>query len=66
MPKDAFEEFLVDIKDQEANVTLGININNLLQILAHSSSDDKLMLEIKDDKSFILIECNSFKKYAIS
>ncbi len=56
MPKDAFEQFLVDIKENEKNVTFGININNLLQILAHSSADDKLSLEIKDDKSFILIE----------
>jgi proliferating cell nuclear antigen PCNA len=56
MPKDSFEEFLVDIKNQEKNVAFGININNFLQILAHSSADDKLSLEIKDDKSFILIE----------
>lgn len=56
MPKDAFEQYLVDIPETEKNVTFGININNLLQILAHSSSDDKLSLEIKDDKSFILIE----------
>lgn len=56
MPKDSFEQFLVDIKNGEKNVSFGININNFLQILAHSSSDDKLCLEIKDDKSFILIE----------
>ncbi|MDD4050166.1 MAG: hypothetical protein PHX47_04145 [Candidatus ainarchaeum sp.] len=56
MPKDSFEEFLVDIKDDEKNIAFGININNFLQILNHSSSDDKLSLEIKDDKSFILIE----------
>lgn len=56
MPKDSFEEFLVDIKEDSENLSFGININNLLQILAHSSNDDKLVLEIKDDKSFILIE----------
>lgn len=56
MPKDSFEEFYVDLKDDDNNMSFGININNLLQILAHSSTDDKLVLEIKDDKSFILIE----------
>jgi len=30
MPKDSFEEFLVDIKDEEKNIAFGINKNNLI------------------------------------
>lgn len=56
MPKDAFEEFIIDLNSDKDKFSFGININNLLQILSHSSSDDKLSLEIKEDKPNILIE----------
>lgn len=62
MPKESFEEYFVDLKEGEESVSFGININNFLQILGHSSADDKLCLEIKDDKSFILIELNGRSK----
>ncbi len=55
MPKDAFDEFVVDL-GSELKISFGININNLLQILSHSNADDKLLLEIKENKSNILIE----------
>ncbi|MFH0906054.1 MAG: hypothetical protein V1824_01815, partial [archaeon] len=57
MPKAAFEEYIVDFsKDLDKKISFGLNINNLLQILSHSSSDDKLSLEIQDNKPMILIE----------
>ena len=56
MPKDSFEEFVVDIPESEEKVSFGINLNNILQILSHSSSDEKLLLEINDNKSTLLIE----------
>jgi DNA polymerase III sliding clamp (beta) subunit (PCNA family) len=41
MPKSAFEEFIADIGQESGNkISFGININNLLQILSHSSADD--------------------------
>jgi len=55
MPKDAFDEFVVDL-GSETKISFGININNLIQILSHSNADDKLLLEIKENKSNILIE----------
>ncbi|MEI8364346.1 MAG: hypothetical protein WCF78_02730 [archaeon] len=55
MPKDAFDEFVVDL-GTESKISFGININNLIQILSHSNADDKLLLEIKENKSNILIE----------
>jgi len=55
MPKEAFDEFVVDLGN-ETKITFGININNLLQILSHSNPDDKLILEIKENKANILIE----------
>ncbi len=55
MPKDAFDEFVVDL-GTETKISFGININNLIQILSHSNADDKLLLEIKENKSNILIE----------
>lgn len=57
MPKSAFEEFIADIGQESGNkISFGININNLLQILSHSSADDKLSIEIKEGKPTILIE----------
>lgn len=57
MPKDAFEEFIVDIGEESASkLSFGININNLLQILSHTNSDDKLSIEIKEGKPSIQIE----------
>jgi len=57
MPKSAFEEFIADIGQESGNkISFGININNLLQILSHSSTDDKLSIEIKEGKPTILIE----------
>lgn len=57
MPKDAFEEFIVDIGQESASkLSFGINISNLLQILSHSNSDDKLSIEIKEGKPSIQIE----------
>jgi DNA polymerase III sliding clamp (beta) subunit (PCNA family) len=56
MPKESFEEFVVDIPEDEEKIAFGININNLLQILSHSTIEDKLVLEINDDKSNIQIE----------
>jgi len=57
MPKSAFEEFIADIGQESSNkISFGININNLLQILSHSSADDKLSIEIKEGKPTILIE----------
>jgi proliferating cell nuclear antigen PCNA len=53
MPKDAFEEFVFDTNDK---LNFGININNLLQILSHSNSDDKLSLEIQEGKPTLLLE----------
>jgi len=57
MPKSAFEEYIADIGEESANkISFGINLNNLLQILSHSNADDKLSIEIKEDKPTILIE----------
>ena len=57
MPKDAFEEFIVDIGEESASkLSFGININNLLQILSHTNADDKLSIEIKEGKPSIQIE----------
>ncbi len=66
MPKDAFEEYVVDMQEAEEKITFGININNLLQILSHSSAEEKLILEIKDDKSSILIELLGKSKRSFS
>lgn len=56
MPKDSFEEFVVDLNEDLDKVAFGINVNNLLQILSHSNNDEKLVLEIKEDKSILQIE----------
>jgi len=56
MHKDAFEKFLVDFPQSTNKISFGININNLLQILSHSTNDDKLSMEILDDKPFLHIE----------
>jgi len=57
MPKDAFEQFVADLsKEKDDKFTFGININNLLQILSHSSADDKLLIEITEGKSSLTIE----------
>ncbi|MDD3178035.1 MAG: hypothetical protein PHR26_00790 [Candidatus ainarchaeum sp.] len=56
MPKDSFEEYVVDLNQDIDKVTFGINVNNLLQILSHSNIDEKLVLEIKEDKSTLQIE----------
>ena len=57
MPKDAFEEFIFDISEAYGEkLSFGININNLLQILSHSNSDDKLSLEIQEGKPTLLLE----------
>jgi len=66
MPKDAFEEFVIDTSEDEDKITFGININNLLQILSHSLADEKLVLEIKEDKSVILIELIGSSKRSFS
>ncbi len=57
MPKDAFEEFIVDFdKNPEEKISFGINISNLLQILAHSNTEDKLSLEIQEEKPTLHIQ----------
>jgi proliferating cell nuclear antigen len=57
MPKEAFDEFIVDMdKDSEEKISFGINISNILQILAHSNADDKLSLEIQEGKPTLLIQ----------
>ncbi len=57
MPKEAFEEFIVDLeKTSEEKISFGININNLLQILSHSNAEDKLSLEVQEEKPTLLIQ----------
>jgi proliferating cell nuclear antigen len=56
MPKEAFDDFVVDLNDDQKEYSFGININNLLQILSHSNSEDKLSLEINENKPNLLIQ----------
>jgi proliferating cell nuclear antigen len=57
MPKDSFEEYIVDLEKQSENkISFGINISNLLQILSHSTSEDKLSLEIQEERPTLLIQ----------
>ena len=66
MPKDAFEEFVVDLKEDQEKVSFGINLNNLLQILSHSSQNDKLIIEINEESSNIQIELIGTSKRTFS
>jgi len=54
MPKEAFDEFVVDFSGSK--YSFGLNLNNLLQILSHSTPEDKLMLEIQEGKPQLIIE----------
>lgn len=57
MPKDSFEEFLVDLGEESASkLSFGINISSFLQILSHSNADDKLSIEVKEGKPSIQLE----------
>ena len=57
MPKDSFEEFIADFdKGSEGKLSFGINISNLLQILSHSYAEDKLSLEIQEERPTLLIQ----------
>ncbi len=57
MPKEAFEEFIVDLENtSEDKISFGINISNLLQILSHSNAEDKLSLEIQESRPTLSIQ----------
>lgn len=60
LKKESFEEYKCD-----EETSIGINIENLLQILKRAKSNDKVTLELEENKLKIKIEGESTRRFSI-
>jgi len=61
LEKDVFEDYQLDEETK-----IGLNLENLYSILRRANSDDKIILEVKDDSKFyITIENGSTREFSL-
>ncbi|MEM5807393.1 MAG: hypothetical protein QW474_03350, partial [Candidatus Aenigmatarchaeota archaeon] len=59
MPANVFEEFKAD------NIVMPINITNFVSIIKRAKPDDKITLELKDNKLEVIMKSDSTRKFTV-
>ncbi|MEM4330374.1 MAG: proliferating cell nuclear antigen (pcna) [Candidatus Bilamarchaeaceae archaeon] len=59
MPANVFEEFKAD------NIAMPINITNFVSIIKRAKPDDKITLELKDNKLEVIMKSDSTRKFTV-